>query len=62
MQQHVLSPESHAAYRKYERPSDDDAASALSQLPGPGKEDQRMNRDINEVTSVDRKRKLVERR
>jgi hypothetical protein len=44
-----------------ERPSDDDA-SRLSQRPAPGEGDQRMNWDINEVTSVDRKRKLVERR
>jgi len=62
MQQHVLSPDSHVAYQKYERPKDDDDDSALSQHPGPGKWDRWMNRDRNAVISVDRKRKLVERR
>ena len=67
----MLSPDSHVAYHKYERPKDDDDDdSALSQFPGPRERDQWMNRDRNEVISVDRnevisvdrKRKLVERR
>jgi hypothetical protein len=61
MQQHVLSPDSHVAYHKYERPEDDDD-SALSRLPGPGGRDQWMNSNRNAAISVDRKRKLVERR
>jgi hypothetical protein len=57
----VLSPDSHVACHKYERPKDDDDR-ALSQLPGPGERDQWTKRDRKEVMSVDRKRKLVERR
>jgi hypothetical protein len=61
MQQHMLSPDSHSACHKYERPKDDDD-SALSQLPGQGKRDQWMNKDRNALISVDKKRKQVERR
>jgi hypothetical protein len=61
MQQQVLSPDSHVAYHKYERPKGDDD-SALSQLPEQGEQDQWMNRDRIAVISVDRKRKLAERR
>jgi hypothetical protein len=62
MHQHVLSPDSHSACHKYERPKDDDDDSALSQFPGQEKRDQWMNKDRNALISVDRKRKQVERR
>jgi len=63
MQQHVLSPDSHVGYHKYERVlKTSTTARCLSQLPVTGKRDQWMNRDRNAVISVDRKRKLVERR